>query len=116
MDKVALDVIGAALSIAPLPLIYRWLLPKSAIWVSVLLGVGSAALAVCFFGMWRYLEHPVLAYLDALVYGLLALLFPLVAFNGRWTVRNELTGPSGRVGLDVRTEPEAQNGPGMGSL
>lgn len=90
MDMLALDVLAAALSLAPLLLIFRWLThrmlhPKSAAWISldVLMGLGCAALAVGFFWMWQSLEHPVLAYLDGILYALLALLAALVPIT-RW--------------------------------
>jgi hypothetical protein len=54
-------------------LIFRLLLPKTALWISLLCGLGSAALAVSFFWLWQWLEHPVIAYVDAIVYGSLAL-------------------------------------------
>jgi hypothetical protein len=89
MDPLALDVLAAGLSIAPLLLIfrlpiYRWHHPKTGIWMRVLVALGCVALAVGFFWMWQYLQHPVIAYLDAIVYGLCglqALLVPLV--NGK---------------------------------
>jgi hypothetical protein len=90
MDKLALDVLAAGLSLAPLLLIFRWqthrmLHSKSATWISldVLMVLGCAALAVGFFWMWQSLEHPVLAYLDGIVYALLALLAALVPIT-RW--------------------------------
>jgi hypothetical protein len=82
-DAALATIIIAALSIVPLPLISRCLHPKTALWISVLVGFSSAALAVTFFCLWQWALHPVLAYLDAIVYGLLALLVPLVAINGR---------------------------------
>lgn len=90
MDKLALEVLAAAISLAPLLLIFRWLThrmlhAKSAAWISldVLMVVGCAALAVGFFWMWESLEHPMLAYLDGIVYVLLALLAALVPIT-RW--------------------------------
>ena len=90
MDKLALDVLAAALSLAPLLVIFRWLTyrmfhSKSAVWISldVLMVLSCAALAVGFFWMWQSLEHPVLAYLDGIVYVLLALQAALVPIT-RW--------------------------------
>jgi hypothetical protein len=95
MDKVALDVLAAALSLAPLLLIFRWLNyrmfhSKSAVWINLdmLMCLGCAALAVGFFWMWQSLEHPVLAYLDGIVYVLLALLAALVPIT-RWLRTHE---------------------------
>ncbi len=49
----------------------------------MLVGLGSAALAVGFFWLWQRLQHPLLAYIDAIVYGGLALLATFVLIN-RW--------------------------------
>jgi hypothetical protein len=83
----------AALSIVPLALIPRWLYPKTAIWVSVLVALGSVVLAVGSFWLFQWLQLPVLAYLDAIVYALIGCWATLNAVNrrsipsGRPTVR-----------------------------
>jgi hypothetical protein len=83
MDPLARDVLTAGLSVVPLLLIFRLLHPKTAHWISLLGSLGSVALAVSFFWLWQWLEHPVLAYVDAIVYGCIALLAILVPINRR---------------------------------
>jgi hypothetical protein len=110
MDDTALAIIIAAMSIVPLPLIFRVLHSKTAIWISVLVGLGSAALAVTFFWLWQWSQHPVLAYLDAIVYCSLALLAPLVAINGRLSPSGEQRVPVSQTGLGLKTTPKEQTG------
>jgi hypothetical protein len=76
-------VLGVVLSLAPLPLIFRCLHPKAALGISVLVGLASVVLAVSFFWLWQWLQHPLIAYLDATLYGLLALQAILVTRIGR---------------------------------
>jgi hypothetical protein len=83
VDDTALAVIIAALSIAPLPLLSRCVAPRTPPWKSVLASLGATLLAVSFFWLWHWAHHPVLAYLDAILYGLIALLAPLVAVSER---------------------------------
>jgi hypothetical protein len=83
MDPLALVVLTAGLSLVPIPLIYRCLRPKTAIGISGLVSLGSAGLAVTFFWLWQRLEQPVLAYLDAIVYGSLAFLALMAPINRR---------------------------------
>ena len=111
MDKLALDVLAAALSLAPLLLVFRWLSyrmlhSKSAAWISldVLMVLGCAALAVGFFWMWQSLEHPVLAYLDGIVYALLALLAALVPIS-RWLRTRDTQCVSGTTPVQAFSTP-----------
>lgn len=108
MDDTALATIIAFISIVPLPLIFRFLHPKTAIWISVLVGLSSAVLAVTFFWLWQWSQHPVGAYLDAIVYGSLALLVPLVAINGRLIPSGEQRVPVSQTGLGLQTPPKEQ--------
>ena len=95
MDDTALAVILAGISIVPLFLIFRVLDRKMPVWAGVLAGLGCVVPAVGFFWAWQWAQHPVLAYIDATVYGLLALLVPLFAVNRRLIPGNEQRVPDG---------------------
>jgi putative effector of murein hydrolase len=115
VDPLALTMLVVGLSVLPLPLIFRSLHPKTAVWISVLVSLGSVALAVAFFLLWQWLQHPLLAYLDAIVYGLLALLAPLVAINGRLSTSGKQPVPDSQPGLGVGTRPQEPNESGTDS-
>jgi hypothetical protein len=82
----------------------------------VAVGLGSAALAAGFFWMWRLLQYPVLAYLDAALYGLLALLAAATA-AGTWLGRGDAEPtPDSGSGREALTRPEGRDGPGQGRV
>jgi hypothetical protein len=76
MNTVAFGAL--LLSILPMPVILRYTSPQTAPWAAALTTVGSAILAVGFFCLWQWLQYPVLAYLDAILYGLFAVQAVLV--------------------------------------
>jgi hypothetical protein len=80
--------------LAPLPLLLPRIRPTSAVWVNVLLGLGCAALAVSFYWLWQWLDQPLLAYLDVLVYGLYALLAAFCGGSRRHLPADEPTTPA----------------------
>jgi hypothetical protein len=116
VDDTALAAIMAVLSIAPLPLILRFLHPKIGGLTSLSLGLGCTALAVTFFWLWQWSQHPVLAYLDAIVYGLLALLAPLLALGERLRQRDEQRVAGSETGLGIGARSETPNGSGTSSV
>jgi hypothetical protein len=116
VDDIFVAVTIAAASIVPLPLIFRCLQAKTALWVTALVALCCAALAVTFFLLWQWSQHPVLAYVDAIVYGLLALLAPLVAINGRLIRRDEQRRPRSLAGLGLEARPEERAESGTGSV
>jgi hypothetical protein len=81
------------LSILPLPLVLRCCDPKTATWLAILTSVCSAGLAACFFCLWQWLQYPVLAYLDAIVYGLWSLAAALGVVAKCLRQRGELLSP-----------------------
>jgi hypothetical protein len=77
-----------ALSILPLALICRWLHPRTAIWISVLVVLGSLMLAVGSFWLFQWLQLPVLAYVDAIMYAFITCWAALNAVN-RWLIPSD---------------------------
>jgi hypothetical protein len=71
MNVIELGVL--LLSILPLYVLFRYDNYKSPRWVIALAGAVSAVLAVVFYLVWQRLQYPVLAYVDAGIYGLFAL-------------------------------------------
>jgi hypothetical protein len=76
------------LSILPLPLLFRSIVPQKASWILALAAFASVGLAVGFFCLWEWLEYPVLAYLDGITYGCLALTAGLGLLNRRLSPRD----------------------------
>jgi|GEM_PF-6611291 len=70
MNAVAFGAL--LLSILPMPAILRYTGPHTAPGVAALTAAGSAILAAGFFCLWQWLQYPVLAYVDAILYGLFA--------------------------------------------
>jgi ABC-type branched-subunit amino acid transport system permease subunit len=78
------DVVASAvmlLSILLIPLLWRYSVPKTTTWKIVLTAGCWAVLAAGFFFLWHWLGYPVLAYLDAVVYGLGSLTAALVVIS-----------------------------------
>jgi hypothetical protein len=94
VDHPTLVLLAAALSLVPLPLLLWCVRPKTALWICLPAGLGAAAFAVGIFWLWQQLEQPFLAYLDAIVYGSLALLAVLVQIN-KWLGRSDARRASG---------------------
>jgi hypothetical protein len=88
----ALEVGLALLSLLPLPLILHYVHPKIGLGVCVVVVLVSVTIAVALFCLWQWLQQPVLAYLDAAMYGLIAVLAILLLLVHRWTPAD----PAGR--------------------
>ena len=67
--------------------------PKTPAWLLAIIAVGSVALSVGFFCLFQWVGYPVLAYVDSITLGLIALLAVLL-HRQRWSSpRDEPRGP-----------------------
>jgi hypothetical protein len=90
-----LAVLAGFLTLWPASLSLRWLHPKSATWrIRVPLSLAYAALAAGWFWVFQWLEVPMLAYADVIVYGLMACWAVLLAL-GEWVTLSQHRVPGG---------------------
>jgi hypothetical protein len=89
----ALELGLVVLSLLPLPPILRHLHPKIGLGVGILLTLVSAAIAVTLFLLWQSFQRPLLAYLDGILYALLALLAILLMIVSHLTAKQAQANP-----------------------